>query len=221
MMAEMFPPTDFGPKTIKLYHAVNMTREEILGCKRKSETEEKQTKERYSRVKIKIKELRRGYKNVVDTGSRPGSGKLDSESFELLREIWGGSPTVTSLPSVITSQDNQHDTESAASDSEAERKVENVASGINTDTNIEISKKQAHPITKPKENKRNHMAKNLSSQQRDMMLLDIARDELYIKIKVYETMNKQMEQAERHSGAMVESSTNDTTTAVGQHSALL
>ena len=211
MMAEMFPPTDFGPKTIKLYHAVNMTREEILGCKRKSETEEKQTKERYSRVKIKIKELRRGYKNVVDTGSRPGSGKLDSESFELLREIWGGSSTVTSLPSVITSQDNQHDTESAASDSEAERKVENVASGINTDTNIEISKKQAHPITKPKENKRNHMAKNLSSQQRDMMLLDIARDELYIKIKVYETMNKQMEQAERHSGAMVESMNNVST----------
>ena len=208
MMAEMFPPTDFGPKTIKLYHAVNMIREELLGCKRKSETEEKQTKERYSKVKIKIKELRRGYKNAVDTGSRSGSGKLDSENFELLLEIWGGSPTVTSLPSGITSQDNQHDTESAASDSEAERKVENVASGINTDTNIEISKKQAHPITKPKENKRNHMAKNLSSHQRDMMLLDIARDELYIKNMVYETMNKQIEQAERHSGAMVESMNN-------------
>ena len=40
------------------------------------------------------------------------------------------------------------------------------------------------------------------------MLLDIARDELYIKNKVYETMNKQMEQAERHSGAMVESMNN-------------
>ena len=40
------------------------------------------------------------------------------------------------------------------------------------------------------------MAKNLSSQQRDMTLLDIAREELYIKNKIYETMNKQMEQAE-------------------------
>ena len=89
------------------------------------------------------------------------------------------------------------------------------------------------------------MAKNLSSQQRDMMLLDIAGEELYIKNKVYETMNKQMEQAERNSAAVVESmnnvssgikdglamlanaisniqpSTNDTATAVGQHSALL
>ena len=117
MMAEMFPPTDFGPKAIKLYHTDNMTREEILECKRKSDTEKKQIKEGYSRVKIKIKELRRGYKNAVDTESRSGSGKLVSENFELLQGIWGGSPAVTSLPSAITSQDNQHDTESAASDS--------------------------------------------------------------------------------------------------------
>ena len=40
------------------------------------------------------------------------------------------------------------------------------------------------------------------------MLLDIAREELYIKNKVYETMNKQMEEAERHSAAMVESLNN-------------
>ena len=192
MMAEMFPPADFGPKAIKLYHTDNMTREEILKCKRKSEIEEKQIKEGHSRVKIKIKKPRRGYKNAVDTGSRPGSGKLVSENFELFQGIWGGSPFVTLLPSAITSQDNQHDTESAVSDGEVEGKVENVASGINSDTNIKVSK------TKPKENKRNHMTKNLSSQQRVMMLLDIAREELYIKNKVYETMNKQMEEAERH-----------------------
>ena len=169
MMAEMFPPTDFGPKAIKLYHTDNMTREEILECKRKSEIEEKQIKEGYSRVKIKITELRRGYQNTVDTGSRSGSGKLVSENFELLREIWGESPAVNSLSSAITSQDNQRETESAASDIEAEGKVENVASGINTDTNIKVFKKQAHPITNPKENTRNRIAKNLSSQQRDMM----------------------------------------------------
>ena len=34
MMPEMFPPTDFGPKAIKLYHIDNMTREEILKCKK-------------------------------------------------------------------------------------------------------------------------------------------------------------------------------------------
>ena len=83
-----------------------------------------------------------------------------------------------------------------------------MASGINTDTAIKGSKKEAHQITTPKENKRNHMAKNLSSQQTDMMLLDIVIKELYIKNKVYDTMNKQMEQAERHSAAVVESMNN-------------
>ena len=83
-----------------------------------------------------------------------------------------------------------------------------MASGINTDTAIKGSKKEAHQITKPKENKRNHMAKNLSPQQTDMMLLDIAIKELYIKNKVYDTMNKQMERAERHSAAVVESMNN-------------
>ena len=146
-----------------------MIREEILECKRKSEIEEKQIKEGYSRVKIKITELRRGCQNAVDTGSRLSSGKLFSENFELLREIWGESPAVNSLSSAITSQDNQRETESAASDIEAEGKVENVASGINTDTNIKVFKKQAHPITNTKENKRNRIAKNLSSQQRNMM----------------------------------------------------
>ena len=34
MMAEMFPPTDFGPKSIKLYHTSNVTREEIFECSR-------------------------------------------------------------------------------------------------------------------------------------------------------------------------------------------
>ena len=44
--------------------------EKILECKRKSEIEEEQMKDGYSRVKIKIKELRRGYKNAVDTGDQ-------------------------------------------------------------------------------------------------------------------------------------------------------
>ena len=62
------------------------------------------------------------------------------------------------------------------------------------------------------------------------MLLDIVREDLYIKNKVYETMNEQMEQRQRlpwHSFYVVQRyfryppSTNDTATAVGQHSAVL
>ena len=41
-----------------------------------------------------------------------------------------------------------------------------------------------------------------------MMLLDIAREEVYIKNKVCEAMHKRMEQAAKHSAAMVESMNN-------------
>ena len=145
--------------------------------------------EGYGRVKIKIKELRRGYKNAVDTESRSGSGELVSKKFELLSDIWDGSPAVSSFASAITSQENQHDTESAESDSEAERKVKEVTLGNDTDTNIKVSKIHSHSIAKPKENNRNHMAKN------------IAREESHIKNKVYEAMHKQIEQAVKHSVA--------------------
>ena len=41
MMAKMLPPTDFGPKAMKLHDTDNKTREEVLKCKRKPETEQK------------------------------------------------------------------------------------------------------------------------------------------------------------------------------------
>ena len=44
MNAEMFPPIDFGPKAVKLYHTDNMTREEILECKKKENLKLKRNK---------------------------------------------------------------------------------------------------------------------------------------------------------------------------------
>ena len=44
-MTELFPSSDSGLNAIKLYQNNNMTKEEILECKKKTETEEKQIKE--------------------------------------------------------------------------------------------------------------------------------------------------------------------------------
>ena len=56
--------------------------------KKNIELNEKQIKEGYNRVKTKVKELRRGYKNAVDTGRRSGSGRLVHDHFDQLQEIW-------------------------------------------------------------------------------------------------------------------------------------
>ena len=54
----------------------------------------------YERISEKIKSLRQDYRAAVNRGTRSGStsGKLVQDNFDLLTEIWGGSPATTSLP---------------------------------------------------------------------------------------------------------------------------
>ena len=66
---------------------------------------------------MKVKELRRGYKNDVDAGTRSGSGKVVKEHFDKLQKNWSGSPSVSAPPVGLCSQqsnENNHE-ESAES----------------------------------------------------------------------------------------------------------
>ena len=69
-----------------------------MTSKKNIELNEKQIKEGYNRVKTKVKELRRGYKNAVDTGRRSGSGRLVHDHFDQLQEIY---PSVRALSSGV------------------------------------------------------------------------------------------------------------------------
>lgn len=51
----------------------------------------------YDRIKAKVKSIRQDYRTAVNKGTRSGSGKLVKEHFDILREIWGGSPATTML----------------------------------------------------------------------------------------------------------------------------
>ena len=73
-MAEIYSPTDFGPKPIIVANSEAMTSDELKTYKKKLESDNRLIKDGYNRIKIKIKELRRGYKNAVDRGGRSGSG---------------------------------------------------------------------------------------------------------------------------------------------------
>ena len=48
-------------------------------------------------MKEKIKNVRQDFRAAVNKATRSGSGKIVQENFELLSEIWGGSPNTTSL----------------------------------------------------------------------------------------------------------------------------
>lgn len=70
---------------------------------RKIDQLNKVKKEGYTRVKNKIRDLRHGYKKAIDSGTRSCSGRLVKENFDLLKENWGGCPSVTSLNIAIGS----------------------------------------------------------------------------------------------------------------------
>ena len=105
MMSLIYPPSDFGLVELEIENSEGMTRAELLTYKWKIEIQEKQQKEGYKLIKNKVKELRRGYKNVIDKGQRSGSGRLIEDNFDRLKEIWGGSPAVLALPSGISSNE--------------------------------------------------------------------------------------------------------------------
>lgn len=52
----------------------------------------------YERIRGTIKNLRQDYRATINRGPRSGSGKLIQDNFDLLTEIWGGSPATTSPP---------------------------------------------------------------------------------------------------------------------------
>ena len=89
MVSLMYPPSVFGIEELEIENSEGMTRAELLTYERKIESQEKQQKEGYKRIKNKVKELRRGYKNAIDRGQRSGSGRLIEGNFDRLKKNMG------------------------------------------------------------------------------------------------------------------------------------
>ena len=191
MMALMYPPSDFGDVDIQTEDTTSFSKQELIIYKRKIDRKLKAKQDGYTRVKNKIKELRRGYKKAIDTGTRSGSGRLVKENFDILQEIWGGSPSVTSLPSGLSSLPGA-DQQSAGIDDEE--------SGVEEDSPL-----KSIPIKDTK--KRNHMVKKISAHQREMIMIDLAKKEIDIKEKTAEALHQSIDSTERAIRAMTESMT--------------
>jgi len=199
-MAEKFSSFDFGSPDMPPTSGDTsmMSKEELLIYKRNIENLAKQKKERYTRIKNKIKELRRGYKNAIDSGTRSGSGRLIHENFDSLQEIWGGSPAVTAMAGGISSigKENTHDNslnllENDIDNIEDELQHENDSGNTQGMANINPTQP---PVV---DNKRKHMQKKISSHQREMMMLDLAKKELEMKEMAVNTLRQSAESTER------------------------
>ena len=75
-------------------------------------------KQGYLRIKEKIKNVRQDYRNNVVQGRRSGSGKFVHDYWDLLKELWGGSPVTNCIQNARTSLDNAHPIEKESGSSQ-------------------------------------------------------------------------------------------------------
>ncbi|CAH3023629.1 unnamed protein product [Porites evermanni] len=153
------------------------------------------TKSLKEMMKEKIRNVRQDFCAAINKGTRSGSGKIVQENFELLSEIWGGSPASTSLSFGI-------DADLLGTDKSLEMDVESPEDSPNTAIEGQ-TKETFEPSTdqKPKgvavsnipklvDNKRRHMEKTLSQAQRDQLLMNTAKEELLMKSEMVKSFEQ-------------------------------
>ena len=99
MAADSDDPTEVGPESLTEQEKDfrDMEKEEYEAFHKKREEEKKSIRKGYERIKEKVKSVRQDCRSAVNKGTRSGSGKIVQSNFELLTDIWGGSPATTSL----------------------------------------------------------------------------------------------------------------------------
>ena len=189
MMANNFPPADFGPQTVQSEDIDSMDMQSQLGYRRKIQQFEKLKKEGYNRVKSKIKELRAGYKVAVDKGTRSGSGKLVYDHFEKLQQIWGGSPSVITIQGKRVSFPVDECYEVSEEDKgEKENDDHFDQPGMSS-------------------NKRAKMEKKMSLHQKEMIQINLMKEELQLKKEAFNVMKENAKSTQEAIKAMAESMT--------------
>ena len=143
-------------------------------------------KKGYSTVMEKIKELRQKFSNAVTSGTRSGPGRLVLEFYDVMVQIWGGSPSTEPLPLGVESSERSEslpDEENGNSTTESTSDASYPADlsedgGIATD---KVSNRKrpgtSSPVVQFIDNKRKHMGRQLSAAKRDQILIDEARED--------------------------------------------
>jgi hypothetical protein len=105
-------PCEFGPQALsEQINPRDMNKAEYEAYKSKRDEENKLIRKGYDRIKEKIKSVRQDCRAAVNKGTRSGSGKIVQDNYDLLTDIWGGSPATTSLPFGVDGMDEDDENE--------------------------------------------------------------------------------------------------------------
>ena len=153
----------------------------------------------------KIQQNRQNFSKAVVSGKRSGSGKLVYEFHDQLVAIWDGSPNVEKLSCGISTESIAANNSIGEGDllyegEDADQEEEsNEVSGISAKfvTGVPGRKRKApaneNSVPKLVDNKRKHLEKNLSSSQRDQLLINEAKEDKILRRNLCETMKQSNE----------------------------
>ena len=103
-------PCEFGPQALsEQVNPREMNKAEYEAYKSKRDEENKLIRKGYDRIKEKVKSVRQDYRAAVNKGTRSRSGNIVQDNYDLLTDIWGGSPATTSLPFGVDGMDENID----------------------------------------------------------------------------------------------------------------
>ena len=169
------------------------------------QTENKLINKGYNRVLEKVKETRQNFSKAVVSGKRSGSGKVVYEFYDQLDAIWGGNSNVEKLSCGINTESiaannsiDQAHLLYEGEDADQEEESSEV-SGISAEfiTGFPGRKRKApaneNSVPKLVDNKRKHLEKNLSSSQRDQLLINEAKEDKILRRNLCETMKQSNE----------------------------
>ena len=208
----------FGPISASNLATEGLSEEEIATIKRNIKEEEKNIKCGYNRVLEKVKEIRQKFSSAAIKGTRSGSGRVVLLHFDLLKDIYGGSASATSLKSGIDSTDvnnvneGPHNsfsniaTTSTATptghsfEDDEEEHFEHEENQQPTETNQEEvtnnslihrgKRKNDKSIPQLIDDKRRHLEKRLSASERDAVLMREAREDITLRKEIISAINE-------------------------------
>ena len=159
----------------------------------------------------KLKNIRSKYRKAVDSGRRSGHGRVVAIYFELCEKIWGGCPATTQIPEGIESTELlensassfNEETQTDADDISSQEQVNTSLESI-TNTNEVSSVIDSSTLKRRREQlditlRTHRQAKMKKKLPQDAQLIGIATEELELKKKMLQQMEKMDEQ---HSSEM-------------------
>ena len=112
------------------------------------------------------------------------------DNWDVLKELWGGSPATHSLKNAIDTLDGEERNEEEFDENEQRDEEDNEQDKTEANDCTEKDPNLVSPTRKYVDNKRKLLEKQLSASQRDHVYLNVARDELKIKQKMVDSLTE-------------------------------